>query len=168
MEAKLAATGILLFLAHYAVHSKKCFVSLIHSDSLYLRRPICCPYFLEFGFRKKWILLLILLSKRFGEEKKEHSSIFAVTLGKICRYLICEEKILFSLPVWFPFSQKEKLFLKKRSGGGKHNYYSTIIWKRPWEEHFPLQELLVTCLSSWHMCLPAPSILSFPIMLPGA
>lgn len=70
LEVKLAATGILLFLAHYALHSKKCFVSLIHSDSLYLRRPICCPYFLAFGFHKYWILLLILLSKRFGRRKE--------------------------------------------------------------------------------------------------
>lgn len=109
--------------------------------------------------------------KDLADEHKEHSPLFAGISGKICRYLFCEEKSLFSLPVWFPFSQKKnknKKLLKKRGRGrGKQKYYSRIIWKRPWEEHFSLQELLVACFISWCICLLSPSIPSFLTMLPG-
>lgn len=107
--------------------------------------------------------------KDLGEEKGR-SSILALTanLGKIGRdfYMWRKDSIQPRSLISSLSKRENKMKTNKKGGGkkGKHHYPSIVVWRRPWEDHFPLWGLLlVAFLCSWGISLPAPPILSFPI-----
>lgn len=138
------------------------------SISLHFRITISWLYFLAYGFHEHWILLFILLSKRFGRRKR--TKLYPCFDSKLRknrqRFLHVKERFYSALQFNFlSLKNRTKWKLIKRGGGeGKHHYPSIVVWKRPWEDHFPLWGLLlVAFLCSWGISLPAPPILSFPI-----
>lgn len=104
------------------------------------------------------------------EQEKGRSSILALTanLGKICRdfYMWRKDSIQPCSVISLLSKRQNKIKTNKKGGGKKsqHRYPSRVVWKRPWEDHFPLWGLLlVAFICSWAVSLPASPILSFPV-----
>lgn len=113
------------------------------SISLYLRITTC-PYFLEFGLHKHWILLFIFFSKRFERRKERtqlHTHIDSDLRENRQTFYMWRKDSTQPCSLISHLSKREnkiKIIKTKMNGREKkHNYHSRIVWKKTLRKPLP-------------------------------